>query len=83
MRGRNRRLEDESFSSVWILMAVCWRVLRSSTHFATGKRCLADLALITALCSVFDAKASSIADLNWCNMCLVVVDSTVNHHPGI
>ena len=57
-------------------------ILRSSCHCAIGNRCFADRALIVARTLVFEAKAPSIAILNWLIKCLLVVDSMVYHHLG-
>ena len=47
-----------------------------------GNRCFADRARIVARTLVFEAKAPSIAILNWLIKCLLVVDSMVYHHLG-
>ena len=47
-----------------------------------GNRCFADRARIVARTLLFEAKAPSIAILNWLIKCLLVVDSMVYHHLG-
>ena len=64
-------------------MAEDWSFSRSSTHWLTGKRCLVALALMMARTSGFDLSAFSNAVLNCWMKCLLVVDSIVNHQPGI
>ena len=49
---------------VWASMDRVWSVSKSSTHSATGNRCLADIALIIARSSRLDDNALRIARLN-------------------
>lgn len=53
---------------------VC-RISRSSTHCATGKRCLLDRARMSARIPWDDFRASLMAILNCWIRCLVVIDS--------
>ena len=63
-----------------ILTAVSCIVSKSAFHWGTGNRCFAEIARIRARTRVLEAKADSIAALNWLLRCLLVLDSTVNHH---
>jgi hypothetical protein len=68
---RSWRLE---YLTCFSIEVVC-RISRSSTHCATGKRCLADRARMSARVSWDDFRASLIAILNCWIRCLVVIDS--------
>ena len=82
---RNTAVRAPGFSCCCLLICieVPWSFSRSSIHCATGNRCSNDRALIIARTSCFDASAARMADLNCWIICFAVVDSTVNHHPGI
>lgn len=54
---------------------VACRISRSSTHCATGKRCLLDRARMSARVAWDDFRASLMAILNCWIRCLVVIDS--------
>lgn len=68
---RSLRLE---YLTCFSIEVVC-KISRSSTHWATGKRCLADRARMSARVSWDDFRASLIAILNCCIRCFVVIDS--------
>ena len=69
---------------LWLVsIAVDWSFSRSSTHWLTGNLCLTARALIIARTAGFALIASSIAVFSCCMKCREVVDSMVNHQPGI
>jgi hypothetical protein len=68
---RSWRLEYLACFSIEVLC----KISRSSTHCATGKRCLPDRARMSARVSWDDFRASLMAILNCWIRCLVVIDS--------
>lgn len=63
-------------------MAVDWSFSRREIHCATGKRCLADQARISARVSGLHSRAETMAFLNWWSKWDALVDSIVYHLVG-